>query len=365
MKFIINKELLVACLQNVISPSATKQQATTLNSILINTVDNGIKITSTDLDITIISTCPANVITSGEVAIPAKRFSSIIRELPPKEIEIEKNKNNLLIKCEKIEFKMNTIEAEDFPRAQESKTATLIKIDPQVLKEMITLTSFCVGFEDVNYVLNGILFEITENNINLVATDGKRLAFIEKTLPPNQPEVKEKLSFILPIKAVNELHKLIKDREDEIYLSIEENRIGFDLKNTQFIARPTEGEFPNYKQYLPGESKDKLTINRKSLLFALRRASLLSTSDHQGVKIELKKNNLIFSKNTPQLGEAREEVQAQYGGAHFEIGFNPNYLTDVLKNLEDEEVVVSFFGADKPAVLKKEKYTYLVLPLKL
>ena len=365
MKLIIRKEALLDNLQKVLGPSTTKQNFPILNSILISTIDTRIKFITTDLDITIISLQEAEIITSGIVAVPMKRFISIIRELPPHKITLEKNKNNLFIRCENIEFKINTLNHEEFPKIQEEKGVSLVKIDPHKLEEMIRLTSFCVGYEDVNYILNGILFEINENKITLVATDGKRLSFIQKTLPSNQPEVKTKISFILPIKAITELYKLIKEKEEDIYLSTEENKIGFDFKDTQFIARPIEGEFIDYSQYIPKESKDKLVINRKELLFSLRRANILSTSEHLGVKLELKKNSVIVYKNTPQLGEVKEVIDALYSGAHLELGFNPNYITDVLKNLEEDEVAIEFLGADKPAVVKKEGYICLLLPMKL
>jgi len=364
MKFIINKDILVENLQKVLGPTTTKQNFPMLSSVLLTSTKNTLKLTATDLDVTIISLQEVEKAETGKVAIPMKNFFSIIRELPPGEITIEKNKNNLLIRCEKIEFKMSTLNAEEFPQTQEKEGVSLIKINPQELEEMIKLTSFCIGHEDTNYVLGGILFEIEENKINLVSTDGKRLAFIQKKLPPKQPELTSKISFILPIKAVNELYKLIKDREEEVYLSVEENRVSFDLKNTHFIARPIEGEFPNYSQYIPKEGKDKLVVNRRKLLFALKRASLLSTTDYQGVKLELKKDSLSIYKSTPQLGEVREAVDVRYNGAHLEIGFNPNYLTDALKNLTGEEVCIDFFGADKPAVLRKEGYIYLLLPMK-
>jgi DNA polymerase-3 subunit beta len=213
-------------------------------------------------------------------------------------------------------------------------------------------------------VLNGILFEIAEDKITLAAADGKRLAVVKKTLPSSQPEIKTKISFILPIKAIVEVAKLIKERDEEIYLFVEENKIGFDFKTTQFIARPIEGEFPNYAQYIPAPGKDKLTINGKAFLLALRRADLLSTQEFQGVKLELKKDHVVISKNTPQLGEAKEEVSAHYDGAALQIGFNPNYIIDVLKNITDETVSFEFFGPDKPAVIRQDDYIYLVLPMK-
>ncbi|MDP2924397.1 MAG: DNA polymerase III subunit beta [Candidatus Omnitrophota bacterium] len=365
MKFTINKEVLLESLQKVLGPTTTKQNFPILNSVLITSIDNKIKLVATDLDVTVVSFQEADVAAKGKTAIPMKRFISIVRELPSQNITIELIKNNLLIKCEKIEFKINTLNPEEFPQTEEEREVSLIKINSAILEEAIRLTSFCVGYEDVNYVLNGIFFEVFEEEIRLVSTDGKRLSFTKRKLPPNQPAVKTKLSFILPIKATNELYKLIKEKEGELFLFVKENKIGFDFKDTQFIARPIEGEFPDYSQYIPNENKDKLVINRQNFLLALRRADLLSTQDYQGVKLELKKDSLVVSKATPQLGEVKEVVEVRYAGSILEIGFNPTYLIDVLKNLDDVEVSFEFFGADKPAVLRKEDYIYLVLPMKI
>jgi DNA polymerase-3 subunit beta len=353
MKFIINKEVLLENLQKVLGPSTTKQNFPILNSVLLVAEDKKIKLITTDLDITTISFQETNIATKGTAALPMKRFISIVKELPPQEIIIELIKSNLLIKCENIEFKINTLNPEEFPQTQEEKEASLIKLDPISLTQMIQLTSFCVGYEDTNYVLNGILFEIFEDEIRLVSTDGKRLSFVKQKLPANQPEVKAKISFILPIKAINELYKLIKEKSEELYLFVKENKVGFDFKNTQFIARPIEGEFPNYSQYIPNENKDKLIIDRQKILLGLRRADLLSTQDYQGVKMDLRKDSLTIYKSTPQLGEVKEYIEARYGGASLEIGFNPIYLIDALRNLEDSEVSFEFFGADKPEFLLK------------
>lgn len=365
MKFIINKEVLLNKLQIISGPAFTKQNFPILNSVLITTSDKKIKFTTTDLDIAIISFQEAEIAEKGKIVVPMKRFLAIIKEMPSSEIVVETNKNNLLIKCEKIEFKLNLLDPAEFPNIEEEKKISLIKLNARVLEEMVRLTSFCVGYEDTNYVLNGIFFEIFNDNITLVSTDGKRLSFVSRKLPASQPEIKTKISFILPIKAINELHKLLKECGEEIFLFIEENKIGFDLKETQFISRSIEGEFPNYSQYIPNEGKEKLTINRQGFLLALRRADLLSTPDYQGIKLELKKEGVTISKTTPQLGEAKETIDAKYHGSSFAIGFNPNYIIDVLKNLEDEEVNFEFFGPDKPAVLRKENYIYLALPVKM
>jgi len=364
MKFLIKKEILLEKLQKITGPTSFKQNFPILSGVLISTQNNKLKFITTDLDITIISLQEAKIEEEGKMVISMKRLLSIVRELPSCELTLQSSKNNLLIKCEKIEFKISILDAKEFPPVEEKTRTSLIKLNPQDLEEMINLTSFCVGEEDVNYVLNGVLFEVFKDKISLVSTDGKRLSCVTKNLPFTQSDIEEKVSFILPLKAINELSRLIKN-EEEVFLFTEQNKVGFDFKHTQFIIRPIEGEFPNYSQYIPQEGENRLKIKKRDFLFALRRANLLSTPDYQGVKLELKKNHLFISKITPEIGEAKEIVDATYEGPSLEIGFNPAYLIDVLKNLEDEEVSFEFFGQDKPAVLRKENYIYLVLPMKI
>lgn len=363
MRFIINKSIFVEELQKILGPTTSKQNLA--DSVLLTASNNKLKSITTDLDIIIISSKEIIIKEEGKALVPMKRLLSIIKELPDGEITVEMNRNNLLINCAKIEFKINTINTEQFPKIEEKKHISLIKIDPQSLEEMLRLVSFCAGSGESNFVLGGVLFELHENEIKTVATDGKRLAFAQKKLPASQPEIKTKISFILPSRAVAEIYKLIKDRNEDTFLFIEENRIGFDFKDTQFIARPIEGEFPNYAQYVPAESKDKVLVNKKELLQALRRAVVLSTPDYQGVKLEIKKEGIVVSKQTPQTGEVKETLEARYAGAPLQIGFNPNYLIDVLRNIDDDEVGIEFFGPDKPAVLRKPGYVYLVLPMKI
>ncbi len=365
MKLIISKEELSSQLQKVIGPASTKQNFPILSGVKVTCSKTTTCFTTTDLDITISTTSAIGSPDPGEFVVPMKRFFSIVKELPPGEVTVELTKNNLLITCGKVEFKINTLNADEFPQQQESKDISLIKIDSQSLEEMIRLTSFCVGYEDTNYVLNGILFEAQGREFRMVATDGKRLAFIKRGVPANQPDINSKISFILPIKAITEIQRLIKDIDGQVYLFAEDNKVGFEFKGTQVIARPIEGEFPDYRQYIPQEGKDRLSINRREFLSSLKRASILSTPEYQGVRMDLKKGVVGIQKSTPQLGEVREDVDADYNGAHLEIGVNPSYLIDVLKNVEDEKVCFDFSGADKPVVFRKKEYIYLLLPMKI
>ncbi|MFO8052508.1 MAG: DNA polymerase III subunit beta [Candidatus Omnitrophota bacterium] len=364
MNITINRRELVESLKNVSGPTTTKQDFLALGSVLINARKDMIKFTTTDLDITINTYIKKEVKTAGKVLVPMRRFISIARELPGGDITLEKLKNILLIKCGKVEFKINTLKEEEFPKIQEKKEAVTIKMLPETLEEMIRLTSFCAGYEDVNYILSGVLFELEENKVKLVATDGKRLSFVTREFPKTQAEIEEKISFILPNKTVAEIARVTKEKQNPLYLSFSEKNIEFDFQKTKIMARPIEGDFPNYSQYIPKKRGDQLTVNREVFMASLKRIGLLTTQEYQGVKLSLKKNKMVIYKTTPQLGEAKEEIGTEYQGPALDIEFNPSYFIDILKQIKDQKIVIDFFGTEKPAVIKRENHTYLLLPMK-
>ncbi|MCF7875321.1 MAG: DNA polymerase III subunit beta [Candidatus Omnitrophica bacterium] len=364
MNLIIDRRDLVESLKSVIGPTTTKQDFLALGSVLITAEKDQVKFITTDLDLTITTQTKGDIKSAGKVLVPMRRFISIARELPDAKISLEKAKNILLIRCENVEFKINTLKEEEFPRIQEKKEAVTVKMLPEVIEEMIRLTSFCAGYEDVNYVLSGVLFEIEGSKIKLVATDGKRLSCVTREFPDNQAEVEEKIDFILPNKAVGEIARITKEKQNPFYLSFSKKNIEFDFKETKIIARLIEGEFPNYSQYIPKQRGNQLKVNKNNFMASLRRVGLLTTTEYQGVKLNLKKNKMVVYKTTPQLGEAKEEINTKYQGPGLDVEFNPNYFIDVLKQINDQEITIDFFGSEKPAVIKRENHTYLLLPMK-
>jgi len=366
MKFIINQSSLLEVLHRISGPVGEKQNFPILNCILVKTEEKDkVKFISTNLEITLITYLESRVEEEGITAIPFKRFISIIRELPKQEITIEVRKDNLFIRSEKIEFRINCMNPEEFPQVEENIEESLIRVSASNLLEMIKMTSFCVGKEDLSYVFSGILFEIFEDKINLVATDGKRLSFIQKQLPSTQPLITEKIKFILPIKSIYELQKIIKEKKEEMFLFIKSNDVGFDVKDTILITKTIEGDFPDYSQYIPQPTQNVLILKRDEFLSSLKRAQILSIPEYQGVRLNIQKTQMSILKSTPQLGELKEIIEVDYTGTPLEISFNPNYLIDVLKNIEDENVKFEIYGVDKPAVLRKEGFVYLVLPIKI
>jgi DNA polymerase-3 subunit beta len=250
---------------------------------------------------------------------------------------------------------------EEFPKLPELKDKEVTKLEQAGLKQMLSLTAFAVSVDETRYILNGILFKINKNNLTLVATDGKRLAIIDKKL---KQELDRDISFIIPIKTIHELNRNLKD-EGELSLILGSNQVLFDLGDVIVISRLIEGEFPDYKQVVPPASDNIIKVDRSKLLLAVRRGSLLSTPDYQAVKFEMFKNKLVISKSTPDIGESREELAVEYQGKELVMGFNPAYLIDVLKNLTMDSVEFEVTDSEKPGVIRTNGYVYIVLPMRL
>lgn len=362
MKFKVVKENLQNGIQVVQNIITSKTNLSILSHILIQTQQEGLRLTATDLDIGISCVIPVDIQEQGAITVPGKKFSDIIRELPGDEVIINSKKNNLVtIETGSCQFKIMGLSYEEFPKLPDFKDKQVVRLEQVTLKEMLRLTSFAVSFDEVRYILNGILFKVSKNTITLVATDGKRLAFMERRL---KKEIEKDINIIIPIKTIHELNRNLKE-ETELSLVLSGNQVLFDLGNTIIISRLIEGEFPDYRQVIPPVSDNKMKVKREEFLLAIKRAALLSTPDYQAVKLELFKDKLVVSKSTPDVGESREELAVEYKGKEMIIGFNPNYLLDVLKNLEVDNIEFELTDSEKPGVVRNNGYIYIVLPMRL
>ena len=350
----------ITIVQNAISARSTLP---ILSNMLLETTKTGLTITGTDLDIGITTTIPLKVMTQGSITVPAKKFLDIIKELPESVITLSVRKNNMMhITCENSQFKIMGIPKDDFPKLPEFKDKDSIKLDQQLIKTMFNMTSFAISRDETRYILNGVYIVIKKNSIKMAATDGRRLALIERAI--DLPKAIDK-KVIIPIKTIQELNRNLKD-EGEVLISFTGNQIMFNLGDSIIISRLIEGDFPNYEQVIPKEVKDKVVVDREKFLLATRRASLLTSQDSQGIKIDVEKGKMIISKHSPDIGEAREELDIAYKGSSFSIGFNPHYLIDVLKNLEEQSIALELENSEKPGVIRtKDKYVYVVLPMQL
>ena len=362
MKMKILKNDLIKNIQNVQNVISSRTNLPILANILIEAKDNKVKLTSTDLDIGITSTFTSEVEEEGAITVPAKRFNDIVKELPDEDTLINTTKNNsTTIKCGKCFFKILGLPKEDFPKLPSFNEAPDIVMEQSVLRKMLSMTHFSMSHDETRYVLNGALFMFKDKQFIIVATDGKRLSLIKRDV---EKEMLNK-SIIVPSKTIYELNRALKD-EGEVKITFSENQVRFNLGNVAIVSRLIEGEYPNYEQVVPKETKEKVRIQREPFLLGVRRAALLTTQDSQSIKMDILKNKAIISKSNPNIGEAKEEIETTYKGPEIAVGFNPNYLTDVLKVIPKDELEIEILGSDKPAVIRIEDwYTYLVLPMQL
>lgn len=368
MKIRIKKEEMVKGLQIVQNAISQKNTLPILANLLLEAEQGNIKFTATDLDIGIISTIGCEVEEEGSITVPAKKLYDIVKELPANEyINLTLKKNNMIyLDCGTSHFKIIGLPKEEFPEIPKIKQKEKISIAKEKLKKLLSLTTFAVSKDESRYILNGVLCILDGDKIEMVATDGRRLAVSSSTLLEKKEISKQ---VIIPVKTLQEVYKLISDGENEqedIEIVFGETQVFFNLNKTTVITRLIEGEFPNYKNVIPKESEIKLSVKREALLFATKRAALFTNPDSLAVKFDINKNKVIVSKNAPYIGEVKEEVEATYNGEEISIGFNPAYIMDVLKAVDGENVVFEVNDVDKPIVVRKDKeYTYVVLPMQI
>ena len=363
MRFDTTKDVLTKGIQEVQSAINPKTTLPILSNLLIETGKDSVSLTATDLDMGIISTIPVKIGSEGVITAPAKKFFDIIKELPDGEVSISVKKNNLIyIECTSCVFKIMGLPKDEFPQLPDLKDKDSIIMQRPRLKKMLSMTSFAISRDETRYVLNGALFVIKPAYIRIVATDGRRLAMVEEKI--QSPKTHEK-KVIIPAKTITELLKLLGD-EGDVKICFGNNQVLFDMGGTKIVSRLIEGEFPNYEQVIPKEIKDKILIMRAKFLSATKRAALFTNPDSLAVKVELVKDKMVLSKNAPYIGEAYEEIAVDYKGKDLAIGFNPDYLIDALKNINDEMVPFEVADAEKPGVIRiGSEYVYVVLPMQI
>lgn len=369
MKIHTTKDSLLKGIQIVQNAVSSKNTLPILSHILVEAKKEEIRLTATDLEIGISMKVEGEIIEEGAFTVPARKFSEIVKELPLNgiiHISLKKGQS-INIEAGKSYFKLMGLSREDFPQLPEvpqgaGRGGDSIKLPQKKLKQMIQLTSFAMSHDESRYVLNGILFSFKEKILKMVATDGRRLAIVQKEMG-DMGNIKKDL--IIPMKTIQELNRNLED-EGDVFFHLKDNQTLINLGQIHITSRLIEGEYPNYEQVIPKKTKEEITLNTQDFLQATRRASILTSQDSQSVKINIIKDRMIITKSTPDLGEAREEMEVDYKGGEFIIGFNPGFLVDVLKNIEEENVKFSFIDPEKPAVIKSgEDYTYVVLPMQV
>lgn len=367
MKIRSKKETLLEEIQSV-QITAPKTTLPILSYILIESKENKLTLMATDLELSIKNQIEMEILEEGSICLPSKKLIEIIRELEDKEdvlIEVDEN-NRAVISCKEAIFHLFGLPKEDFPAFPEYAQEKSWTLSSSLIKEMIRKTIFATAVDEIRYVLNGVFFVVKGKECRMVATDGHRLAFIKKTL---SSEISEESEVIVPTKALMDVNRLIPENKD-INILLDKNKIIFQVDNLIIVSRLIEGKFPDYDRVIPKDQDKILTINNQKLSSICRRVALMSEKTN-ALLFNISKNVLILSSNTPNLGDAKEELEVNFQGDDIQISFNPKYIMDVLKNIEQEEVSIFLknpksSGLIKPSSEKEgEEYLYVLMPVRL
>jgi len=368
MNLTIAKEQILNGLQAVQNIVSTRTTLPILSNVLLRAEGNWLQLTATDLDVTITCAVEATVKKPGATTLPAKKLFGIVRELGSLEIEIEvDDKNACSLRSGSSFFKVRGLGPEEFPpmpNLQEHKNVT---IPQEKLRGMLRKTSFAISTDESRYVLNGIFMSLKEHKLTMVATDGRRLALVDEDVDVGD---KSQTEFIVPAKTVNELNRLLTDKGD-VEVRYAGNQAAFTLKdekgmNIVIVTKLIEGNYPNYRQVIPGEAKERVPLAREEFLHALKRAELMTSEKQNSVKLNFTRNNLAITANSPDVGEARETMAINYKGKDMAIAFNPGYVIEPLNALANDEVYLELIDELSPGVLKiNGPFLYVVMPMRL
>ena len=368
MNLTITKEQISHGLQSVQNVVSTRTTLPILSNVLLRADGNRLEMTATDLDVTITCSVEATVKKPGATTMPVKKLFGIVRELANPEIELETDDKNVTsLRSGSSFFKIRGLGAEEFPPPPKFKEDKKVVLPQEKIRGMLRKTSFAISTDESRYVLNGIYMRLKEHKLTMVATDGRRLALVDEEVDVSE---KSQGEFIVPAKAVNELNRLLQDK-GEIEIRYTDNQAAFALKDDKgfsvlIVTKLIEGNYPNYRQVIPGETKERIALAREEFMHALRRAEIMTSDKQNSVKLNFTKNNLAITANSPDVGEARESLAINYKGKDMAIAFNPSYVIDPLNALTTDEVFLELIDELSPGVLKiNGPFLYVVMPMRL
>jgi DNA polymerase-3 subunit beta len=368
MKFTAIKDNLSFGVQVVQRAVSSKNPLPVLTGILLKIKNGQLIFTATDLEMGIECSVPVEVDEEGGVVLPSRYFGEIVRKLPDVRISLAVNKenNNISIKYGQSEFNLLGLPSEDFPILPSIDSESTLIIKQGIFKNMIKQVGFSISTDDNRPVFTGILMEIENGSIRLVATDTHRLAYRSGKIENIELDLVK--SVIIPGKTLNELNRIMNSESEELKIAFGDNQIVFEMPGIRLISRLIEGQFPNYKQVIPQGCKTKIKIKTKDLLEATERASLLAKEGSNVIKLNITADKMIINSNSPEIGKIEEQLNIEMEGEEAQIAFNSKYLIDVLKVIDVEELLLELTGSLSPGIIKPlegEDYIYLILPIRI
>jgi DNA polymerase-3 subunit beta len=369
MNFTITRQNLHQGLAAVSASIPTKTTLPVLSNILLEAKDDGLWMSGTDLDVGVRVRVPADVSETGALTAPGKKLQEIARELPDQPVEVVGRGDQLELRCGKSVFKLNGLPSDEFPSLPSINFEEGWSITGSELQKLIHHTSFAVSTEESRPILNGVLWELRDGLMRMVATNGHRLA---RMAVPAGPATATSADFIVPPAALQQVQRLFKT-EAELEVARDGNHLGFKSEGTEVYTRLIEGSYPNYEQVIPKDNDRFAIIEKSALESAVRRMAIVASDQTHRIRLVFDTDRVHLNVLTPDLGEGEDELELQYEGPELEIGFNANYLLEVLRYMPTDEVKMTFKAPERATTLEpvtpegedSMDYLCLVMPLRL
>lgn len=364
MKAIIQRPELVTLIGRLQSIVPTKPIIPVLSNILLEAYDNQIVLSATDLTVSMRTTSPAKVLEEGSITLPAKRFFQLIREITVPEITLEsKTDGVIVITAGTSHFRLHGMDKSEFPTFPDLSNAEGFSINSRTLKDLFGKTSFACARDDSRQVLNGVYFEIENEKVTLVGTDGKRLAKIHDTI---EFHTTEKISMIVPLKAVEEMTRLL-DVDETVKVDIMNDKMAIELDAITIVSKLLVGQFPDYGRVIPNKTAmQTIPIHREELISLLKQVALFTSEVSHSVRLIFDKGELKLQAANSDIGEGRVNMPVDYASEKLEIAFNPQYFIDILRHSIDETVNFGIIDSFNPgSITDTTNSQFVIMPMRL
>ena len=367
MKFVVSREALLKPLQLVAGVVERRQTLPVLSNVLLVLNGDQLSLTGTDLEVEIVGRVQLEQAgESGEITVPARKLVDICRSLPDgSNIEFFQEEQRIIVKSGRSRFTLSTLAASDFPNVEDSPGNLQFSCAQQEIKRLIERTAFAMAQQDVRYYLNGMLWEVRQDQLRVVATDGHRMAMCTRAVAVNTAEI---IQAILPRKGVLESSRLLDDTTAQVEITLTANHIRVTSAEYTFTSKLVDGKFPEYERVLPRGGNKVVIGSRLELKQAFGRTAILSNEKYRGVRLLLSDGVLTIVANNPEQEEAEEQVTVDYSGDSLEVGFNVSYLQDVANVINHENIKITLSDANSSALIEEPENSdslYVVMPMRL
>jgi len=368
MRFTITRQNLHNSLAAVSASIPSKTTLPVLSNILFQTDDDGVWMSGTDLDVAVRMRVPAEVDETGSLTAPGRKLQEITRELPDQPVEVATRNDQIELRCGRSHFKLNGLPADEFPALPSVSFDEGWTVRGDDLHRLIHHTSFAVSTEESRPILNGVLWELRNGEMRMVATNGHRLA---RMTVPVGASTATSADLIVPPAALQQVQRLFRS-EDDLTVAKSGNHLGFRSGGTEVYTRLIEGSYPNYEQVIPKDNDRVALVEKRTLESAVRRMAVVASDQTHRIRLAFENGRVHLNVLTPDLGEGHDELELDYQGGELEIGFNANYLLEVLRYMPTDEVRMAFKAPEQAATLEPVTegddgldYLCLVMPLRL